>query len=150
MQWAAHKRLVAQGRIDDARSLFIEKFGPGHELMLHAADLAEVLDDRDRASGILRTALANAHDQLSRSRVADCAALVGDVDLTFEAMRQAFVESRGLMMIELWHPIHRGLWPDPRFKQILVDLGLAAYWRLSGEWGDFARPLGGADFELVG
>ena len=71
-------------------------------------------------------------------------------DLTFEAMRQAFVESRGFMMIELWHPIHRGLWPDPRFKQILVDLGLAAYWRLSGEWGDFARPLGGADFELVG
>jgi hypothetical protein len=27
------------------------------------------------------------------------------------------------------------------------ELGLADYWRASGNWSDFARPLGTDDFE---
>jgi hypothetical protein len=35
------------------------------------------------------------------------------------------------------------------FKAILRDLGIADYWRQSGNWGDYARPLGDDDFEIV-
>ena len=36
-----------------------------------------------------------------------------------------------------------------RFKQMLVELGLAAYWRRTGDWGEFCRPVGDNDFEVV-
>jgi hypothetical protein len=135
--------------MEAARHIFVTEFGDGHDLMPHASKLAEVLNEPFRASAVLRSALVSAHAQLSRSRVADCAALIGDTELTFEAMRAAFIQSRGLMMIELWHPIHSRLRPDPRFKQMLIDLGLAGYWRHTGDWGEFARPLGETDFEVI-
>jgi hypothetical protein len=31
----------------------------------------------------------------------------------------------------------------------LRDLGLVDYWRTSGNWGEFARPVGTEDFEVV-
>lgn len=37
----------------------------------------------------------------------------------------------------------------PVFKWLLRDLGIYDYWRRSGKWGDFARPLGEDDFEIV-
>jgi len=30
---------------------------------------------------------------------------------------------------------------DARFKQMLRDLGLASYYRSSGNWGDFCQPV---------
>jgi hypothetical protein len=36
---------------------------------------------------------------------------------------------------------------DPRFKSILRDLGLVDYFRSSGRWGDFCKPVGQDDFE---
>jgi hypothetical protein len=38
---------------------------------------------------------------------------------------------------------------DPRFKDIVRDVGLVEYWRKSGNWGNFARPLGDDDFEMI-
>jgi hypothetical protein len=43
-------------------------------------------------------------------------------------------------------PAARG---DPRFKQILRDMGLVDYWRQSGKWADFCRPVGEDDFECL-
>jgi cell wall assembly regulator SMI1 len=53
------------------------------------------------------------------------------------------------MLIDFWHPNFAPLHRDPRFKQMVIDLGLADHWRKTGNWGDFARPLGGGDFELI-
>jgi hypothetical protein len=39
---------------------------------------------------------------------------------------------------------------DPRFKDILRDLGLVDYWRATGKWADLVRPLGDDDFEVIG
>jgi hypothetical protein len=33
------------------------------------------------------------------------------------------------------------------FEDLVRDLGLVEYWRATGEWGDFCRPLGTEDFE---
>jgi hypothetical protein len=34
------------------------------------------------------------------------------------------------------------------FNQLVRDLGLYDYWRQSGKWSDFARPVGEDDFEI--
>jgi hypothetical protein len=48
----------------------------------------------------------------------------------------------------IWRPYRNPLRSDQRFKDILRDLGLVDYFRQSGNWGDYCRPLaGGADFE---
>ena len=36
---------------------------------------------------------------------------------------------------------------DPRFKDIARDYGYYEYWRTTGEWSDFCRPVGEDDFE---
>ncbi len=35
----------------------------------------------------------------------------------------------------------------PEFKQILVDGGIVDYWRTTGKWGDFCKPVGDDDFQ---
>ena len=49
----------------------------------------------------------------------------------------------------MWRPIHAAMRQLPGFKQLLHDIGLVAYWRETGDWGDFCRPLGTDDFECV-
>jgi len=151
MQWEAMKRALAMGQVDAARVQFVTHFSTGGQFIGFASQLVEVLDDRPRARAVLRNALADpaAQDQLSRSRIGDCAVLIGDTELAFEAMQSAFVEARGLMMFEMWHPIYARMRPDPRFKRMLVDVGLIDYWRRTGDWGDFARPVGETDFEFI-
>jgi hypothetical protein len=41
----------------------------------------------------------------------------------------------------------QGLRANPRFKDLLRQLGLVDYFRASGNWGDFCKPLGTEDFE---
>jgi hypothetical protein len=53
------------------------------------------------------------------------------------------------MVIDLWHPNFSRIRRDPRFKEIVRDIGLVEYWRESGAWGDFARPVNDVDFELA-
>ena len=151
MQWEAIKRSLAMGQTDAAKEKFVAQFGKGADFIGFASQVVELLDDLPKARAYLRNALANPgmQDQISRSRVADCAVLIGDTDLAFDALRAAFVDRRGLMMIELWHPIHAHLRPDPRFKQLLIDLRLVDYWRRTGDWGDFVLPLGQTDFEFI-
>jgi hypothetical protein len=48
----------------------------------------------------------------------------------------------------MWFPEAAEARKDPRFKDIVRDIGLYDYWRKSGKWGDFARPLGDDDFDV--
>jgi len=47
----------------------------------------------------------------------------------------------------LWWPLMRDVRRLPGFKDLVRKLGLAGYWRTTGNWGDFCRPLGEDDFE---
>ena len=47
----------------------------------------------------------------------------------------------------LWWPVMRDVRRLPGFKDLVRKLGLAGYWRKSGTWGDFCRPVGEDDFE---
>jgi hypothetical protein len=70
-----------------------------------------------------------------------------DSDLAFAALRRSYVDFGGTNVGMLWRPYRNPLHNDPRFKDILRDLGLVDYFRDSGNWGDYCRPVsGGADF----
>jgi TolB-like protein/tetratricopeptide (TPR) repeat protein len=113
-------------------------------------DLAELLDRPDVARERLRLASEDPayQDPTRQFKIATWAAQFGDVDLALGAVRRAFIDmgSRGVSVI--WLPTYREVRKDPRFKQLLRDLRIVDYWRTSGKWGDFARPLGHDDFEV--
>jgi adenylate cyclase len=71
----------------------------------------------------------------------------GDKDLVLACLRRHFIDLNGTSFINLYYPFETGVRSDPRFKELVRELGLADYWRASGNWGDFARPLGANDFE---
>jgi hypothetical protein len=50
----------------------------------------------------------------------------------------------------MWLPVLRNARQTQSFKQLIRDLGIYDYWRASGKWGDFARPRGADDFEIIG
>ena len=71
-----------------------------------------------------------------------------DADLALAALRRSYVDFGGTNVGMIWRPYRNPLRHDARFKDILRDLGLVDYFRDSGNWGDYCRPIsGGADFE---
>lgn len=46
-----------------------------------------------------------------------------------------------------WRPVQRDMRRLPDFKELLRDWGLVDYWRATGNWGDYCRPVGTVDFE---
>jgi TolB-like protein len=69
----------------------------------------------------------------------------GDRDLALTALRRR-VELIDFHYIAWW-PYETQLRSDPRFKQIVRELKLDEYWRRSGNWGDYCKPVGESDFE---
>jgi hypothetical protein len=53
------------------------------------------------------------------------------------------------MAFVLWRQILKDTRRLRGFKDLVRDLGLADYWRASGNWGEFCRPLGKDDFECT-
>ncbi len=78
------------------------------------------------------------------------AARLGDAPLAVAAMSRAYIEANGSYLGAMWFPFLREARKLPAFKTLLRDLGIYGYWRKTGKWGDFARPAGDDDFEIVG
>jgi hypothetical protein len=103
-------------------------------------------------------ALRNLHQQYEArdaaniytlSSIAQWATYLGDRKLalqTLEAMSHKGY-SFEIWGFILWRPVMRELHGEPGFKKLLQDIGVAAYWHATGNWGDFCRPAGKEDFE---
>jgi TolB-like protein len=71
----------------------------------------------------------------------------GNDELSLAAIRRATVDLHWTALQILWGPETGGFRNDPRFKQIVRDLKIVDYWRATGNWGDYCKPVGDDDFE---
>jgi len=85
-------------------------------------------------------------DFIRTSALATWACYFGDPEL---ALALQYRDGKPIVarMDHLWRTIYRPMRRLPGFKQLVADIGLVDYWRKTGNWGDFCRPIGDEDFE---
>lgn len=121
-------------------------------------DLAGVLNDRDAMLAILREAAKDPAYGENRDAIVfqmETADALGDADLAVDALRRYLESSEGFNEGRMHHTSYWMFWtaphssfrPHPEFKRLLVQTGVADYWRQTGEWGDGCRPVGADDFQ---
>ncbi len=111
--------------------------------------LAENLDNRAAARAAIRHAFDTftGTDSYSMVAIALYADDFDDKDLALIAYRRAFIDMQAIQLPFIWSPSRTGLRADPRFKDLVRELGFVDYWRASGNWGDYCKPVGKDDFE---
>jgi TolB-like protein len=129
---------------------FLATRGPDLDAPVFAA-LEPLLFDATAAAPLIAKALEDPAFQnwVRLSWLSYFAGWFGLKDIALAAMRRGQIDLKGPTHRYLWHPILADARKEPAFKQLMRDLGLYDYWRKSGKWGDFARPVGDSDFEIV-
>jgi len=114
-------------------------------------DMLAVFDDPERARALVRSCIdvppggRSEHGRMHRA--ARYAAYFGEPELAVTAFLATAKQLLGIFILSIWHPLFRDMRKLPAFKTLARELGLVTYWRATGQWGDFARPVGADDFE---
>lgn len=132
--------------IDKALEKFVapDRPSPGRIALI----MRPLLDEHEKAI----TALYRMYEDteynhpLLRSSIAIWASFFGDDNLALQELQEAS-KSNAFLFYTIWRPIHKHMRRLPGFKDLVRDLKLVDYWRATGKWGDFCRPLGDNDFE---
>jgi TolB-like protein len=88
------------------------------------------------------------HSHFIHMVIAFYASYFGDHALALDIFRK-LLKSRSGQTFMIWRPIHKPMRQLPDFKDLVRDMGLVDYWRATGNWGDFCRPVGDDDFECT-
>jgi len=114
--------------------------------------MADEFDRPEAVVAMLHAAFDDPRNQSTQDmmRLAVFAAYYGEDELALRCQRRAYFGFGPQLPMHLWHPIFVRTRQTAEFKQIVRELGIAGYWRKTGQWGDFARPLGDDDFEVIG
>jgi TolB-like protein/DNA-binding winged helix-turn-helix (wHTH) protein len=107
--------------------------------------LSKVHTSPNLAKAVLRQHLDTQSAQLYE--LAQLAGAYGDIDLAIEALRKASSNFGVAKFQYFWYPTVSEARKDPRFKELMQEIGLAGFWRASGKWPDFCHPLAADDFE---
>jgi TolB-like protein len=121
-------------------------------------DLGGVLDDRNAMLAVLREAAKDPVYGGSRAGIVfqmETADALGDADVAVDALRRFLESVKGFndgtmhhkAYWQFWTSPHSGLRSHPEFKRLLIDTGVAKYWRQTGRWGDGCKPVGADDFQ---
>ena len=104
-----------------------------------------LLDKPEEAVAELRLLLTDPayKNPTRREPIAVWASYYGEYELAL----QIFRDLPSGFSSSVWRPIHKGMRRLPGFKEYVKEIGLVDYWRKSGNWGDFCRPVGDDDFE---
>jgi TolB-like protein/tetratricopeptide (TPR) repeat protein len=88
-------------------------------------------------------------DLYSMAALSQWAAYFGDNTLALDALLRTTRSDTGVTAwgFSLWRPVNKGVRRLPGFKVLLREQGFVDYWRKSGNWGEFCRPVGADDFE---
>jgi TolB-like protein len=108
-----------------------------------------LLTDPVAARRELRQRLNDPKGQPNYSSIASMAAYLGDKELALQALQGVRREGSYFSnwAFQVWRPVFSDVRRDPGFKKLARDMGLVEYWRTSGNWGDFCKPVGRDDFE---
>lgn len=120
-------------------------------------DLGIALNDREAMRALVSRALTDeAYGGGVRAAyvwtgIADA---LGDADLAVAAMRRNLESADGFgqgampprSYVALWNAPYSGVRAHPDFKRLLIETGVADYWRQTGRWGDGCEPVGVEDF----
>jgi adenylate cyclase len=144
-------RAVLRG--DEAAARDLARRVKDHEVLsvVGLGDVAALFDD---PRGMLERARriqadpAN-QDSTRQYKLAAWASWLGDAELGAAALRCFAVDLPGARYGALWAPILGPVRRSVAFKQMVRELGFHDYWRSTGNWGDFARPVGDDDFEII-
>jgi TolB-like protein len=135
-----------------------EIYGSTPEQLYQSVETARTLrlggtlgsQQRDRAESLatLHAALDDPENQTASAMLslANLADAYDDGQLALAALHRSYVDLRGTNIGILWQPFKNVSRNDPQFKNILRELGLVDYFRTSGNWGDYCRPVND-DFE---
>jgi TolB-like protein len=150
-EWRAVVRMMALGDHERLKQRAMAAFADDAIFNGLMPGLLKAIDAPDKGLAIAHAAFDDPARQapLGLSMIATWAAYFGDDALALAVLKRAFVELRGFGLAEIWSPVFARLRHDPRFKEIVRGVGLADHWRKTGRWGDFARPSGEDDFELL-
>ena len=126
----------------------------GDSVSPYFRDLGAVLHDRGAMLAILHKAAADPAYR-GNYEVWFLADALGEADLAAAWLREDMERRKGFKeghmdyqsYWELWLASYSGLRAHPEFKKLLIETGLAAYWRQTGKWGDACKPVDADDFE---
>jgi adenylate cyclase len=113
-------------------------------------EMAGVFDDPSAARALIRGFVdrPSARGDLARLHsLAPFACYFGEHDLCVSIYRRFARQLIGIYILKFWHPLYAEMRKLPAFKELVKEVGLVTYWRTTGEWGEFARPLPNDDFE---
>jgi adenylate cyclase len=133
---------------------YMRNLGSTYDVDVHASEtitqsMGPLLDSPEAALAELRKFDADPafDNQMGRTIITVWAAYFGDHDLALKQF-QKLVDDRVVAFFIAWRPIQKEMRKLPGFKDVLGKLGLVDYWRETGNWGDFVRPVGDDDFEV--
>jgi len=120
-------------------------------------DLGKVLGDRAAMLALVRKALAGEGygASINLDDVTNTADALGDAELAVAAMRRNLETAKGFNertmtqfpYVVLWNAPYSSARAHPDFKKLLIEGGVADYWRQTGKWGDGCGPVGTDDFQ---
>jgi len=142
--------LVGQAQVHLRRGEYdqaIEYFRQFEEVMdfqdRFAVDFVKALQDPDKRPDFVER-MKQLGDTVPLNVRAGNLAALDQIDDAYEAAFSQINFHDGNMWIFLWGQQMQSFRADPRFEDLVTQLGLADYWRSSGKWPDVCQPQDGS------